>query len=201
MTTPIHPSAARRPRPSDDSEARRRSGRTVSGRTRPRAAGRWGRGVRTGRGPGLRPGPKTSPFHLSPPQLMSGSFGAAALCQPAAHAGRHPSECFRLRGRGTRDDDRLTGVAPTRVSRSMGIEARTGTSNSWPSLAAALSEDRRSVTAVRAREPRHVLDDPQDGHVHLPEHLEALPDVQEGHVLGVVTMIAPDRGRVWDSES
>ena len=50
-------------------------------------------------------------------------------------------------------------------------------------LAAALSEDRLRVPAIRADMHAHVLDDAHDGHTHLVEHLEPLARIDQRNVL------------------
>jgi hypothetical protein len=72
-------------------------------------------------------------------------------------------------------------------------------SNSTPysfghALAAAGAEDVLGVAALRADVHRHVLDDAEDRHADLLEHLEALAASSSAMSCGVVTITAPVTG-------
>ncbi len=50
-------------------------------------------------------------------------------------------------------------------------------------LRTAMTEDIRSLAAMRTDKGAHILDDPQNGHIHLFEHLQALTRINQRQIL------------------
>src|SRR4029453_1412707 len=161
------------------------------------------RSSRTGRGPTPeRPGPEDPSVPPVPASADERQLRGRGLCQPAAHAGRHPSECFRLRGRGTRDDDRLTGVA---ADASLQVDGDRGEAGDIELLAELLapppSQERSAARGERARAaPAMFSTIPRMGTFIFRNIWRPFRTSRRDTSWGVVTMTAPDSGRVWESE-
>src|SRR6266581_9342877 len=92
----------------------------------------------------------------------------------------------RLRGLGVRmlDDEWLAGVSADhdpRVERDSPEERKAQLLRGG--LAAPDLEDVRRLAAVRTHESAHVLDDPEDVHLHGLRETDRLANVEEGHLL------------------
>src|SRR5690606_37987126 len=48
----------------------------------------------------------------------------------------------------------------------------------------AMAENVSTFFAMGANEVAHILDDPEDIYVHLPEHHDSLPGIRKRHILG-----------------